>query len=386
MKHSSRLAAYALLIASATVGAFGPRAAGQERTFAGSVQSGYLFATDGREGTGRIGLDGFTTELSLKVAADVSEHVSAQAKVCFSCHGFELGMAFVDFRVHDALAIRVGRFNPSFGEFALRHDPANHATMDKPLPYDMGRMLRLREWNMSVLPVPYVDNGVELSGTHWFGDNAQLDWAAYAVGGLRGGADDVDVDFVQMRSSALYYLDNNRVPAVGGRVALTALIGDFTLTTGVSGMWGHYDPDAERSYAIVGADFYARLGIFTLRGEYLIRRTEMALGENPGQRFAYGPGSDGRYDDFFLKEGFYVTSELDVHSRLKLVARVDGMRRIGNVRLGDALRSRSAILRYTAGMNVFPHRSVRVKLFAQFYDFSDFDDAVAGQVAVSASF
>ena len=38
-----------------------------------------------------------------------------------------------------------GRFTPSFGDFPVRHDPANHRTNDKPLPYDMGRMLHIRD-------------------------------------------------------------------------------------------------------------------------------------------------------------------------------------------------------------------------------------------------
>src|SRR5688572_27408069 len=112
-------------------------------------------------------------------------------------------MAFFDLRVADELNFRVGRFTPSFGEFPLRHDPANHRTSDKPLVYDMGRMLRLREWGMSVLPAPYVDHGLEINGTHWFGDDVQLDYAVYGVAGLKGPTDATDVDYIQSRSGAL---------------------------------------------------------------------------------------------------------------------------------------------------------------------------------------
>ena len=66
-------------------------------------------------------------------------------------------MAFFDLRVNDELNFRVGRFTPAFGEFPLRHDPANHRTSDKPLPYDMGRMLHLQEFNLGVLPAPWGD-------------------------------------------------------------------------------------------------------------------------------------------------------------------------------------------------------------------------------------
>jgi hypothetical protein len=63
-------------------------------------------------------------------------------KICYGCHGFETDMAFVDLRVAEQLNFRVGRMNPAFGDFPLRHDPANHRANSKPLPYDMGRMLR----------------------------------------------------------------------------------------------------------------------------------------------------------------------------------------------------------------------------------------------------
>ncbi len=378
--------AAALVVAALAGYAAPPPARGQGHNFAGSAQESYLFvATDPRARDQAF--DGFVTEVSLKFAADVNDHVSAQAKVCYGCHGFELAMAFVDFRVADALSFRVGRFNPSFGEFPLRQDPANHATVDKPLPYDMGRMLRLRELDMSVLPIPYVDNGLEVSGTHWFNEHVQVDWAAYAVGGFRGTADGVDLDFLQSRSDAFYYVDNNSEPAGGGRVSLTIVPNDrTTFTVGASGMIGRYDPAARRSYVIVGADFYGRVGPLSMRAEYLLRRTEMALGDDPASRFAYGPGPDGEFDDWFLKDGYYVEAELDAGRHLLLVGRFDGLRRFGNVLQGSPLRSSTAVRRYTAGINALPAPGFRLKLFAQIYDFSDFEDEVTVQLAVAASF
>ena len=141
----------------------------QESNFAGSIQTNYMGVPTDPDAR-KQALDGFTNELSLKVAVDLTDHVSANVKLCYGCHGVEVGMAFVDLRVADELNFRVGRFTPAFGDFPLRHDPANHRTSDKPLPYDMGRMLRLREWNMGVLPAPYVDQGIEINGTHWFGE------------------------------------------------------------------------------------------------------------------------------------------------------------------------------------------------------------------------
>src|SRR5262249_42536139 len=116
------------LIASTILGGAMAPAHSQAIAFAGSVQERYLFSPTTPRAVERF-FDGFTTEASLKLSADVGDHVSGQVKVCFGCHGFELGMAFVDLRVADELNFRIGRFSPTFGEFPLRHDPANHRTV-----------------------------------------------------------------------------------------------------------------------------------------------------------------------------------------------------------------------------------------------------------------
>jgi hypothetical protein len=368
------------------VAAISDQAQGQELSFAGSVQESYLFSPTSPRANDRV-FDGFTTEASLKLSADISDHVSGQVKVCFSCHGFELGMAFVDLHVFEELNVRVGRFSPSFGDFPLRHDPANHRTVDKPLVYDMGRMLRMRDYNFGILPIPYVDHGIEISGTHWFGDDVQLDYAVYAVGGLRGQNDGFDLDFINSRSQGQYYIDNNSEPAGGARLDMAFNLGeDAALSVGISGMYGRYDPAAQLSYAILGADVYARWGPLTLRAEYLVRRTDMFVGGNPAQRFAYGPSASGTYDDFFLKDGWYVDAELVLHPMIELVGRYDGLRRIGNVSASSQLRSQAMVFRYTAGLNIIPDRSFRIKLFSQFYDFSDFSDEVTVQAGIAANF
>src|SRR6266850_7841764 len=103
-------------------------------------------------------------------------------------------MAFFEYRASNEFRVRIGRMTPAFGSFPLRHDPANHLTSDKPLPYDMGRMLRRNDWNEGILPAPWVDNGIELGGTH-FWDGGQVDYAVYAVGGPKGGPGSTDFDF-----------------------------------------------------------------------------------------------------------------------------------------------------------------------------------------------
>lgn len=373
------------LLALLVVAALATFAEGQDRNIAGSVQGSYLYVHDKPGEIARErALDGFVTEVSLKLAVDFSDHISTNVKICFGCHGFELGMAYVDLTIADEARFRVGRFSPSFGEFQLRHDPANHRTVDKPLPYDMGRMIRLREWNMGIVPAPYVDNGIEFGGTHWFGTQVQLDYAAYAVGGFRGDNDGQDVDWTQQRSGGSYYLDNNSRPSTGGRVSITLDLpeADMAYTFGASGMGGWYDPNHKLSYAVGGVDLYARINRLELRAEYLLRRTEISLGDDPGSRFKYGPGKDGKYDNYFLKDGFYVEAIVPVSKRVELVGRWDGLRRFGNVPVTSALRKESAVLRYTLGGDVSLGYGVRIKVFGEYYDFSDFKDEIAATVAV----
>ena len=356
-----------------------------EKTFSGSAQVDYLVVATRPEAR-EITFDGFTTELSLKVNVDVNDHLAFGVKTCYACHGFELGMAYMDVRVSDALIVRAGRFTPSFGDFPERHDPANHRTSDKPLPYDMGRMLRLRDWNMSVLPAPYVDNGIELRGTVELSEKVDFDYAAYVIGGLRGNSDALDVDFIQSRSPALYYVDNNSQPTVGGRLAIASRFGDLgALTVGASAMWGRYDPDNKLEALVLGGDLVLKLERWILRMEYLVRRTDMAVPKDAATSLAYGPGSDG-YEDFSLKEGWYVETEYPIFSGFDIVGRFDGMRRRGNVPTSSSLRSDSLLLRYTLGLAWAPMSWLRVKTSVEVYDFSDFEDEVGVHLGLVGAF
>jgi hypothetical protein len=355
-----------------------------ERNFAGSIQLDYMAVPS--ESIGRkISLDAATVEVSMKVTQDFGDNVSASIKLCVACHGIEAGMAFFDLRLADELNFRVGRFTPQFGSFPIRHDPANHRTSDKPLPYDMGRMLRLTEWNMGILPSPWVDNGVELSGAHYFTDDVRLDYAAYAVGGPRAANDAADFDYKLSRSGEAYYVDNNSRPSLGANLALNIVSGKTTITAGASGMFGTYDPENKLHYQVAGAHLILQLSRVFLRAEVLARRTEMALGDDPASRFKYGPGKNGKYDPYFLKSGWYAELEAPITDRIDLIGRWDGLRRQGNVLRTSELRSDSGLLRYTVGTSIKVRGATRLKLSGELYDFSDFPDEIAIHLAVTGA-
>jgi len=149
-------------------------------------------------------------------------------------------------------------------------------------------------------------------------------------------------------------------------------------------MAGTYDPAAELGFFIAGIDATLDLRRLILRGEYLLRRTEMALGTDPATRFKYGPGPDGEFDDFFVKDGFYVEAEVPL-SRVELVARWDGLRRIGNVLASSQLSSDASLLRYTAGAAV-RFGALRVKSSVELYDFRDFEREVAIHLGLATPF
>lgn len=361
----------ALALALAALFALVTPARALDRNFAGSAQLDYHFIPTARDAKAfPTALDGFTTELAGKVAVDFNEKVSANLKVCYGCHGVEVDMMYFDFRAADELNFRVGRFSPSFGAFNLRHDPANHRLSDKPLPYDMGRMLRLRQWNMGVLPSPFPDNGVEVNGTKWLGASAQLDYAVYAVAGFKGEALARDIDFKLSRSPSSYYVDNNARPSGGARLALTLKLGESAdMTLGASGMGGTYDPDNQLTYFIFGGDATLRVDRTTLRVEYLARRQQFSIA-NPGAFKYFLPADRG---DFFMKHGAYAELEHALTSDLDLVGRVDALYRVGNVEAASELSRDSSVLRYTLGTAYAIERGVRLKLSTEAWQFSDRD-------------
>jgi hypothetical protein len=349
--------------------------AGEERNFAGSAQIDYHFVPSDVDAAGAPGpattFRGFTLEAALKVAVDISEHLSANVKACVGCHGFELDMAYFDLRASDELNLRLGRFSPSFGAFNLRHDPANHMLSDKPLPYDMGRMLRKQDWSNGVLPSPFPTNGVEVNGTHWFGEFAQVDYAAYAVMGFKNDVDANPIDLDFQESHLPYYVNSDPSPAGGGRLALTLKAAPTTdVSFGASGMFGTYNPANTLTYLIVGGDFSVRFNRTTLRAEYLVRRQEFDT-SNPGI-FQYKLAPDR--GDFFLKHGAFLELEQPVASNLDLSGRADVMYRVGNVLVGSPLTDKASVVRETLGLAYAVERNLRLKGSVELWEFSYRED------------
>jgi hypothetical protein len=214
-----------------------------------------------------------------------------------------------------------------------------------------------------------------------------VDYAAYVVGGPRAGAEPMDFDFRASRSGENYYIDNNSRPTYGGQLVFTLLSsGDTSVALGASMMRGTYDPKLENRFAIYGAHAVVRYRDVFLRVEALRRITEMALGENPSERFKYAPTADGMYDPYFTKDGGYAELEVPIGTRITGVLREDGLWRRGNVAMTSELRKDSAVLRHTAGVAIMLRAALRLKISYEDYDFSDFADEKAAHVGIAGPF
>jgi hypothetical protein len=240
-------------------------------------------------------------------------------------------------------------------------------------------MLRMRQWNMSVLPSPFPDNGIEIDGTHT-GDVVQFDYAVYGVTGFKADLQPTDLNFQLSRRPEAYYTDNNARPTVGARVAVTFKLGDVSdLTAGVSGMGGTYDPENHETYFIGGADISARLDKTNIRLEYLARRTTFDIGNRAVYKYLV-PYED---ENFFMKHGAYFEVEQGLTPELDLIGRVDGMFRQGNVEAASPLTSKASVFRYTLGTAYAIERGIRIKLSTELWQFSNRDPVSDRKVELS---
>ena len=355
-------------------------AAGAEVNFSGSAYVDYWFINSAM--AKKDSMAGLTPEAAVKMEVDVHENLSFSARVCFSCHGLEVDRAHVDFTPTPAFNIQAGRIGVPFGEMSVRYDPTSHRSVSKPLIYDMGRMPYYGKsaFNLGVVPQPYVDTGVVVYGQVWPSDTVQLWYAGYLVGGMRGSN---DFDFTAMRTS--YYLDNNNEPAGGGRVVLTVSASDpespfKDFSFGLSGMYGHYDPDRLRAYTALGVDAALRVGPVTLRGEAAFVRIE--IDPNPAlYRFQL-------IDTYFDKGGFFVELEHPIGSRLIALYRFDTLARKGIPMPNSetSLTEDSQILRGTGALQILLSSSMYLKGSYEYTWLSDFPVVHSLHFGVGGSF
>jgi hypothetical protein len=222
--------------------------------------------------------------------------ISGRATACISCHNelvsrLELveGCARFDLRKclegfccacddHDFQAsAEAGRFIVPFGAFYQQVNPGVYRTVTVSLIYNMGQRVYPTVLPVSVLPMPYADEGAAVNTSVAVTDDLNATFSFYGVNGLQGFN---DLDFILSRE----YVDNNRSPAIGGRVTA----GTKNLKVGASITGGPYNQNAGigpnmqgLNYLIYGADCtYRWEDIFRIQFEYAQRDTDIFLFSN----------------------------------------------------------------------------------------------------------
>lgn len=304
--------------------------------------------------------EGVVGEFGLGGSLHLARSFRFEVKACSGCHGLEVQNAYLELDLASFVSVRAGRIPVPFGSFSQRSNPSQMESTSKPLPYIMGRMARDDAFNQGILPAPLVDNGAAIFGNTWLGSAVQV---GYEIAGLRGyKGDSPDLAFDSSRD----YEDNNGEPAAAGRLTLAAGV----LTLGVSGLLGHYDEEARLDYRVAGADLTLSGGGWNFRAEGLLRDTEIldaAGSADFSRRLAYalqidGPlGGDVRF--FVLQDGLLVQDVFLSPTAGAFVAPAPGL-----------TDDRNTILRVVAGLVVAARPGLLLKVSAEYWDFSDFDD------------
>ena len=309
---------------------------------------------------------GAIVEWAMKATVEVSQKVTANVKLCTSCHGITPDQAYAEIRFHPLLNLEAGRINVPFGDYYLRHDPASDALASKPLPYAMGQMVRFRadQFNLGVLPMPYSDQGASFFGDVWIRDSIQAWYALYLVNGFRSPTPR-DFNFKNQVADG-GFIDNNGEPSWGARVSLA----EERVSLGGSYLRGSYDPAGRFDYDARGVDLGVLLGGIQLRSEYLERNTDVQV---DGERSR------------LVKRGFFVQVEAPAGRHVRFVGRFDGLLRKGDP-LGTENDESSGIGRWTAGVNIAPAIDYVFRLDYEYWRFTDFADVRVAHIGVVVSY
>ncbi len=269
----------------------------------GRLSSSATLSTLWRGGNDNLENSGFFPDAWVRLDMQPAGRLRGRVTACTSCHsdqtgdaGFtvELVEAFASLdlighegadaaaercRIVERLDLQAGRFVVPFGAYAAMSHPGIYRTVTNPLMFNMGRQVNRDGSRPPVLPMPYADEGVNLSAKLRLTDGLKATIDLFGVNGLRGSAP--GVRFRPSRS----YVDNNGEPAFGGR----ATISGSNWRVGGSLMAGrmHDTGQTPLQYELAGGDATIRLldNQVRLYYEYAIRDNDSLLGRS---QISYG--------------------------------------------------------------------------------------------------
>jgi hypothetical protein len=309
-----------------------------------------------REGSDHMELPGFFPLTWVGVNWQGQGPLSARATACVTCHnepgnGHRIELVEAAMRIdlmHLACGrdtpvkavVDAGRFIVPFGAFSSQVNPGVYRTVALPLIFTMGQRVFPTDIGDPVLPMPYADQGANLSTSVPLSEKGNATFDAYVVNGLRGNS--TGIDFYDSRN----YVSGNKEPAAGTRVT----IGNQFVRLGSSLTAGRFNDDSGSGpqhqglyYRIYGFDLQARYeNLLRFQVEFADRDTDRVV-SLPGQLLAREHVS-----------GMYLEGEVRLRrkSKLSFVTRYDLLDHRSPVPPpGSVLTGRFDVRRTTWGVN-----------------------------------
>lgn len=294
----------------------------------GSLSVSGTFSPTWRGGNDNIQNGGFFPDTWL-TANWTGKALSGQVTACVSCHTTAEGMgdrielveaklrldisSVFDQCARDDLKVAVegGRFIVPFGAFASQSNPAVYRTVTRPLIYNMGQRVHDGDIGDPVLPMPYSDEGSNISIDRDLNGTWRLGMIGYVVNGLQ--SDRNGINFDQSRD----YVANNNNPSFGSRVTLGTPRLNFgsSIITGQSSPSGGIDGVSDKLYyRIYGYDATYKIpSLFRMQFEYAHRESDRAAPEPDAFRVR------DRVAGYYLEGEYYS----QMFSRLSYIMRYD---------------------------------------------------------------
>ena len=168
----------------------------------------------------------------------------------------KIEFATIDFLMNDWVNFRSGIILAPLGKFNLVHDSPLQDLTDRPMV------------STNIIPTTLSEAGAGFFGTFYPTELSKLDYEIYFVNGFSsedGGTIVSSGDSFIRSSRGSVQNDNNRNPAILGRVAYSPFLG---LEVGLSAHSGNIDEQDSNRMTIKAVDWTYQRGAFELVGEY----------------------------------------------------------------------------------------------------------------------
>ena len=292
----------------------------------------------------------------------VSDRIRLSSEIEFEHGGEEVKIEYgiIDFEIREELNFRAGIILTPLGKFNLTHDSPQNELTDRPLVVT------------EIIPSTLSEPGLGFWGSFYPSRASRITYELYAVNGFNEGV----INGAQTRTQggkAHLEEDNNTIPALTGRLAVSVIPG---MEIGGSFHAGQYNVSEEEGSRIADPDY---LRILAVDWEY--RRNRLSfLGEYARAHIDLPPGLVG-----FLAEnqqGFYTQASFRLLNRLISTlpnSSLTGSLRYDGVDFDTAFKGDS-LQRITLGLNVRPTPDTIFKLDYQINSFKDgFNNSSSGR-------